>query len=149
MSALQDIIDLYGKGGIEVTTFAGTEDTSVEQRPLIRTVIQPNASLITWVHPGKESERVLEKHHEALQSHLKSIKSLRQRLRSGGLVAVLASVLSLNAITAEFDVSLVIRLLVSAAAAILLRYLFRYGIFFTFRWYIRRKIQKHFSTLTG
>jgi len=152
MSVMQDIIDLYSKGGIEITTFAAAQDASAGQLPLIRTVIQPNASLITWVHSGEESEKAIERHHDTLQSHLQAIKNLRQRLKTGAWVAAVAAVLFFNAYNFDLDLGWgwqVIRLLLSAGAVVLLRYLFRYLILFVFRWYFRRKIQQYFSSLTG
>jgi hypothetical protein len=149
MGALQDIIDLYGKGGIEVVTFAGTTETSSENDLLLRTVIQANANLITWIRPGKDTESSIERHHEKLQSHLKSIKDLRRRLNAAGWFLTIAFVLLFYGISAGFDVSQFVRLLAAAAAAFLFRILFKYLIFNIFRRYVRRKLQKYLSPSTG
>jgi hypothetical protein len=149
MGILQDIIDLYGKGGIEVATFAGIDETTAENDLLIRTVIQPNASLITWVRPGNETEMALERHQVKLQSHLQSIKDLRRRLNAMGWFLTIVSVLVFYGISAKFDVSQAVRLIVVAAAAFLFRVLFKYLVLVLFRRIIRQKLRKYFSPLTG
>ena len=149
MGILQDIIDLYGKGGIEVSTFAGNGEATAENDLLIRTVIQPNASLITWVRPGNETEMALERHQVKLQSHLQSIKDLRRRLNAMGWFLTIVSVLLFYGISSNFDVSQAVRLIVVAAAAFLFRVLFKYLVLVLFRRTIRQKLQKYFSPLTG
>jgi hypothetical protein len=152
MSSLQDIVDLFSKGGIEVTTFAETLDEQNERLPLIRTVIQPNGSLITWVHPENNDEGALEKHHDQLKTHIQSIKNLRQRLKTAEWAVSAVFVLLLNVLTLEWHLDLkmqIIRLLLNATAIFLLRYLLRYLFTFFFRWYIRRKIQKYFLLPLG
>jgi hypothetical protein len=152
MNSIQNVIDLFSKGGIEVTTFVESIDVPDEQLPLIRTVIQPNGSLITWVHSENKYEGSLDKHYDQLKSQIQSIKTLRQRLRTGEWAVAAVFVLFLNAFTLgwQLDVKMqVIRLLLTATAIFLFRYLFRYLIILIFRWYIRRKIQKVFPFPAG
>ena len=149
MGILQDIIDLYGKGGIEISTFGGTGEAPAGNDLLIRTVIQPNASLITWVRPGNETEMALERHQVKLQSHLQSIKDLRRRLNAMGWFLTIVSVLLFYGISSNFDVSQAVRLIVVAAAVFLFRVLFKYLVLVLFRRIIRQKLRKYFSPLTG
>jgi len=149
MGILQDIIDLYGKGGIEISTFGGTGEAPAGNDLLIRTVIQPNASLITWVRPGNETEVALERHQEKLQSHLQSIKDLRRGLNAMGWFLTIVSVLLIYGISSNFDVSEAARLIVFAVAAFLFRILFKYLVLVLFRRTIRQKLQKYFSSSSG
>jgi hypothetical protein len=149
MGTLQDIIDLYSKGGIEVATYAGTGVAAAENDLLIRTVIQPNGSLITWIRPGREAESALERHHDKLHSHLQSIKDLRRRLNAVGWFLTIVSLLLFYGISSNFDISQAVRLLVIGAAAVLFRVLFKYLVLIVFRRTIRRKLSEFFSPSTG
>lgn len=152
MNSIQNVIDLFSKGGIEVTTFVDSIDVSDEQLPLIRTVIQPNGSLITWVNSESKYEGAVNKHYDQLKTHIQSIRNLRQRLKTGEWAISAVLVLFLNALTLGWQLEVrfqIIRLLLTITTIFLFRYLFRYLFLLIFRWYIRRKIQKVFSPQAG
>lgn len=151
MGALQDIIAMYGKGGIEVATYAGTGDPPAEKDLLIRSVIQPNAGLITWVRPGFETGDVVDKHTAQLQNLLQSIKDLRRRLNTLEWLASITLIFLFNACTWDSVADLqeqAVRLLISVIAILLLKYVFKYLVFFLIRRYIQRKLLKYFSPST-
>jgi hypothetical protein len=142
MSAVQDLVDFYGKGGLEITTYSDVDDTAAKRSHLVRTVVQPDADIISWVHLGTVSEEVWEKHLGELQNKVRSIKRVRWLLKYAGFLFVIVPFTIYNAVTRELT-HLIFSLIISILAA----FLFRFVIALSLRLYIRRQLEKFGSAL--
>ena len=138
MSAVQDLVDMFARGGLEVTTFGDGDGSDNGRLPLIRTVIQPNANIITWVQPGVENPEAWAAHYEKLQSQIEGIRRIRRLFNYGSIAVISAYVAIFNLVSQELT-SWLIRFVVSIVSVILLRLILK----LIFRWYIRRQINKY------
>jgi len=143
MSALQLLVDMFAKGGLEVTTFSAGDDSENGRLPLIRTVIQPNANIITWVQPGVENPKAWEEHYEKLNNKIRSIRRIRQLINYSSIAVIAAYIAVFNLVTQDLY-GWLIRLVISIVGAILLRSLLKLSL----RWYIRKQINKYLSFST-
>ena len=142
MKFWQELVDLYGKGGLEIVTEYEQDAAAAKQPLLIRTVVQPDADIITWVHPGAESVSLWERHQRKLQSKIRSAQRVRWLLKYAGFILVLVPFTIYNAFTREL-IPLIASFLLSITAA----FLFRYLIALVLRLYIRHQLDKYLSTL--
>ncbi len=116
MSALQLLVDMFAKGGLEVTTFNAGDDPENGRLPIIRTVIQPNANIITWVQPGVEDPKAWEEHFEKLDNQIRSIRRIRHLLNYSSIAVMTAYIVAFNLVTQDL-VNWFIRLAVSIVGA--------------------------------
>ena len=136
----QVLVDMFAKGGLEVITYGDGDDSENGRLPLIRTVIQPTANIITWVQPGMKNPKAWEEHYEKLQSQIRSIQRIRYFLNYSSIVVIAAYIAVFNLVTQDLY-NWFIRVVVSIVGAILLRYILKLGL----RCYIRKQINKYLS----
>lgn len=140
MNALQALVEMYGKGGLEVTTSADAEEGNPPGRLLFRTVIQPNASIMTWVDPEHHDDQAWQRHHEKLQAHVQSIRQLRSQLNSIWVVFSIIYVVLIFAVPAPEDLLYAVTKLVVSVVGV---YVLRVSLRYIARWYIRRQLRKY------
>jgi hypothetical protein len=142
MTAVQDLIEMFAKGGIEITTFDGADGEASERPPLLRTVIQPNANVITWTSRGKEYPQAWVRHYEKLHSRIESIRRIRAYLQYSGFLSyfILVPAVIRSALTEQL-VPFILSLILALVTPFLLRFFFAYAL----RIYIRRQMQRFVS----
>ena len=137
-----DLLELYGKGGLEVVTEKESDQAAANRPLFIRTVVQADGDVITWVHPQVKSESLWELHQQKLRDKIQSIQLARGLLRYFGFVIVSVPLLFYNLRVREF-IPMIATLLIGLAVAWLIRYL----IAFLIRFYIRKKINQYAAAL--
>ena len=131
MSTLEDLSELYSQGGITVCT--------PEDQILVRSVIQPDADIITWVSPDVlKDPSIWDTHLRQVRAKFNFARRLRMVIRNSWFVTPLPGLIGIvtSLVEKEF-VPLLHGLGIS-----LLFFVVRIGLITLLRFYIRRKINR-------
>ena len=143
MGVRQDLLDLFVRGGLEIVTPADGEPAG-EGHLSIRTLVMPDADIITWVQPGVMDEAMWTQHQERLRQKISSIHILRWSLKWGGFIIMTGLFVLFN-----LWVQQLIPFLISLLVSFVMGYLIRLGFSAALRLYIQRQNDKYLGPLVN